>query len=88
MTIVLCVVKILNANGLEYVMSAIELLKRGLSPMKNLNESRDLARFFEDHIVKTCILKTLKDKLWGSWQVLKGNAGIIIYQIKKEDFYK
>jgi hypothetical protein len=52
------------------------------------SESKDIVKFFEDHIVKNCILKTWKDKFWGAWQVLKGNASIIIYRIKKEDFYK
>jgi hypothetical protein len=57
-------------------------------PQVTFSESKDIVKFFEDHIVKNCILKTWKDKFWGAWQVLKGNAGIIIYRIKKEDFYK
>ena len=56
-------------------------------PQVTYSESKDIVKFFEDHIVRNCILKTWKDKLWGAWQVLTGNAGIILYRIKKKDFY-
>lgn len=45
-------------------------------------------KVFEDELIKQCVLITLKDRLWGAWQVLMGRAGIILLSIDPKKFYE
>ena len=36
-------------------------------------------KFFEDELVKKCLLDTLPKKLKAAWKVLIGKAGVIYY---------
>lgn len=44
--------------------------------------------FFNEDIIKQCILDSFLKRLWGAWKVLTGQAGILLLVIKKKDFYK
>jgi hypothetical protein len=37
--------------------------------------------------IKQFVLTTMRQRIWGAWQVLTGKAGIIFIAIKHKDFY-
>lgn len=43
---------------------------------------------FDVEMIRSCILDTFRKRLWGAWQVLKGKAGIVFFEIKAKDIYK
>ena len=38
-------------------------------------------------IIKNCILDTFPKRIWGAWQVLIGNAGILIVRVNPRKVY-
>lgn len=44
--------------------------------------------FFEEDIIKACVLGSVRKRLWAAWKVLKGDAGIVLLKINPRDFYK
>ncbi len=42
---------------------------------------------FDENIIKNCVLRTLKQRIWGAWQVLIGEAGIIIVRVNPKKYW-
>ena len=51
------------------------------------NIAHDISVFGEA-LTKQCILITFWQRIWGAWQVLIGEAGIIFLRVKHKDFYE
>jgi hypothetical protein len=43
---------------------------------------------FGQSIIRQATLKTFKDKIWGAWKVLTGEAGIILVRVSPEKLIK
>ena len=42
---------------------------------------------FDESMIKSVMLDTLRKRLWGCWMVLSGRAGIIFFGIPKKKIY-
>jgi hypothetical protein len=40
---------------------------------------------YGQEIIRQVVLRTLKDRLWGAWKVLCGDAGIILVRIDPKE---
>ena len=48
----------------------------------NVQDKLDLdVAVFGQSIIRQATLRTIKDKLWGAWKVLTGEAGIILVRV-------
>ena len=43
---------------------------------------------FGEEVVKNCVLRTFKQRLWGAWKVLMGEAGIVFIHLDRKKFLK
>lgn len=64
-------------------MSATEVIMRE----EDKKRKEYIDKLFEGSIIKQCMLLTIRQRIWGAWQVLSGKAGIILIKIKYSDFY-
>ena len=46
------------------------------------------SRFFDEELIKQCILNTFLKRIWGAWKVLNGEAGIIVISVHIKKFHK